>query len=91
VPTPEELREMLEALRGLEYARVHSVRVRVDESVRRSLEELAETVCQAVEAKDFFAELDAEAETDEQKDARERKRTAANAKRREKRNAKTSS
>ena len=74
-------------LRGLEHIQAHTIRMRVDESIRRSLNETAETLCQAVNAKDFFAALDADnvAETAEAKDARERKRDAANAKRRAKR------
>jgi hypothetical protein len=76
-------------LRGLEHAQVHAIRMRVDESVRRWLEELAETLARAVHGEDFFAAMDADnnAETDAAKDARERKRDLANAKRRAKRNA----
>jgi hypothetical protein len=78
-------------LRGLDLVMVHGIRMRVDESVRRWLEELAETLCQAVNAKDFFVELERDddaVETESQKEARERKKDAANAKRREKWQAK---
>jgi hypothetical protein len=78
-------------LRGLDLVMVHGIRMRVDESVRRWLEELAETLCQAANAKDFFVELERDddaVETESQKEARERKKDAANAKRREKWQAK---
>jgi hypothetical protein len=71
-------------LRGFDHPRVHGVRTRVDDMVRRSLDESAETLAHAVSAKDFFAELIAEEQTKEQIAIAERKRDAANAKRRAK-------
>lgn len=76
-------------LRGIDASMAFGIRTRVDARVRRALEELAGTLCRAVEVKDFFAELDADDETEEQKDAREQKRDLANRKRREKRAAKS--
>jgi hypothetical protein len=75
------------ALRGFDHAVVHGIRMRIDESVRRSLEELAETLCRAVSAKDFFASLDNDEDNPkvEDDDAVARKKAAVNARRREKR------
>jgi hypothetical protein len=75
-------------LRDLGYDR-HTVRLRVDAAIRRFLNEVAEHLEHATSAEDFLAGFDDEAETKsaEQKAAAERKKDAANAKRREKRNA----
>jgi hypothetical protein len=76
-------------LRGFDHIKVHAIRVRIDDAVRRSLDELGETLAKAVAADDFLAGLpdDDESvdESDEMKAASERKRNAANATRREKR------
>ena len=71
-------------LRGFDRAVVHSIRQRVDQRIRRSLEELAESLALAVSAEDFLDRMNGDAETDAAKAARDRKRDLANAKRREK-------
>jgi hypothetical protein len=66
---------------------VHGIRQRVDARIRRALEELAESLALAVSAEDFLDRMngdDATGVTDAMKAAAERKRDAANAKRREK-------
>ena len=76
---------------GLEHNQIHGIRMRINDAVRRSLSESAETLGKAVEADDFLVGFngdDSVVQSAEQKDARERKRTVTNAKRREKRNAK---
>jgi hypothetical protein len=71
-------------LRGLDRAVVHGVRMRVDQRIRRVLEELGESLALAVSAPDFIDRMNGDAETDVAKAAAERKRSVANARRREK-------
>jgi hypothetical protein len=63
---------------------------RIDWAINRFLVEVADSLERITSAEDFLAGFDGDdtvAETDEQKDARERKKDAVNKKRREKRNA----
>jgi hypothetical protein len=73
-------------LRGFDRAVVHTVRQRVDQRIRRALEELAESLALAVSASDFLDRMNGDDAviTDAAKIAAERKRGLANAKRREK-------
>jgi hypothetical protein len=68
----------------------HSVKLRIDDAIRRFLCEVSENLQRITSSEDFFAKFfdESVAETAEQKAARERKRDAANAKRRQKRAAK---
>jgi hypothetical protein len=72
-------------LRDLGYDR-HTVRLRVESAIHRFLNEVADHLERVTSSPDFFAGLDddAVAETNEQKIARDRKRDAANKKRRAK-------
>jgi hypothetical protein len=58
--------------------------MRVDQRIRRVLEELGESLALAVSAPDFIDRMNGDAETDVAKAAAERKRSVANARRREK-------
>jgi hypothetical protein len=71
---------------GIDHVIVHGVRMRVDQRIRRALEELAESLALAVSAPDFLAKMNGDDEiiTDAAKIAADRKRDLANAKRREK-------
>ena len=71
-------------LRMIDSTIVRGIRHRIDERVHQWLEEMAETLPKAISAPDFFAALNEDDETDEQKAERERKRDLANAKRRQK-------
>ncbi len=74
-------------LRGLDdRAVVHGIRQRVDQRIRRVLEELAESLALAVSAEDFLAKMNGDDAViaDAAKAARERKRDLANQRRREK-------
>jgi hypothetical protein len=76
-------------LRDLGYER-NTVRLRVEAAINRFLTEVAESLERITNSDDFLAGFDGDdtvAETEEQKDARERKKDAVNKKRREKRNA----
>ena len=68
----------------------HGVKLRIEAAVSRFLCEVADSLERITNTDDFLAGLDGDdtvAETEEQKDARERKKDAVNKKRREKRNA----
>jgi hypothetical protein len=67
-------------------ALVHGVRQRVDQRIRRALEELAESLALAVSAEDFLDRMNGDDAViaDAAKAAAERKRDLANAKRRAK-------
>ena len=74
-------------LRGIDdRTMVHSIRERVNARIRRVLEELAETLALAVSAPDFLDRMNGDDAViaDAAKIAAERKRDAANAKRRAK-------
>ena len=74
-------------LRGIDdRAMVHGIRQRVDQRIRRVLEELAESLALAVSTPDFLAAMNGDDPviTDAAKIAAEQKRDAANAKRRAK-------
>jgi hypothetical protein len=75
-------------LRELPHNQLHAIRLRVEKEVHRTLDELAETLVQAVNAPAFFAALDAEEGVVVDEDARARKKAAVNTKRRQKRASK---
>jgi hypothetical protein len=71
---------------GIDHVIVHGVRMRVDQRIRRALEELSESLALAVSAEDFLVRMDSDDAViaDATKEAADRKRDAANAKRRAK-------